>query len=140
MPISAGSTFATSSAISQCSGSSGVALYEPTCGRRAITLATASVGDRSPVTFLNCCDETMHARSPFALLTMPELQLATPAKRTPPVVCSRVAGVVVPMPTLPALSIAMRLAPSVARNSFPEVPLAECAFTNPVPAPKELPE
>src|ERR1044072_2475081 len=41
---------------------------------------------------------------------MPEPQPVTPPKRTPPVVCRRTPGVVVPIPTLPAVSIVTRWA------------------------------
>ena len=53
----------------------------------------------------------MQERSPLALLWMPPPQLATPAKRTPPVVWSCVAGAAVPMPTLPLESMRMRSVP-----------------------------
>src|SRR4051812_31437984 len=67
-----------------------------------MTLASATSGARPPATSLSWRDEARHDRSPLALLTMPELQFATPANRTVPVVCKRAAGFVVPIPKFPA--------------------------------------
>src|SRR3954470_20614083 len=98
-------------------------------------LASATFGASSPVMFLNCREDARQDRSPLALLWMPAPQLATPAKRTPPVVWKRTAGVT-PIPTLPALSMVIRVAVSVRNNSLPVVPVVEGALKKPTPRQK----
>src|SRR4029077_7729961 len=70
-----------------------------------MTLASATLEERSPVTFLNWREEARHDSVPFALLTMPEPQFGTPAKRTDPVVWSWAHGTAAPMPTFPLVSM-----------------------------------